>query len=92
MWQEFPFPTGIQIVLMKHEQEIAMKLLQTFGTKTLLYTGVVLGVVLFLTLLAQALAIAFYAAAFLVAVCAVGYLYNRLTDDPTNTTEGSESS
>ena len=58
-----------------------MKLLLSYGTKALFYLAIVLGAVIFLTILAQALAIAFYAAAFLAAVCSVGYLYRRLNDD-----------
>ena len=76
---------------MKHEQEIKMKLIETLGTKALLCIGVVLGAVLFLTILAQALAIAFYAAAFFAAVCAVGYCYHRITNDSKHT-NGSEPS
>lgn len=62
-----------------------MQRLKTLGTKALLYMGVVFGAVLFLTILAQALAIAFYAAAFFAAVCAVGYFYHRITDDSQHT-------
>ena len=71
---------------MKSEKrpEIAMKLMQFYGTKALLYLAIVLGAVLFITLLAQALALAFYAAAFLATVCAVGYFYHRITNGPTD--------
>jgi hypothetical protein len=69
MWQGFPFPTGIQIVLMKHEQEIAMKLLK--------YFGIALALAAFLTLSAHIVALGLYALCLLAAVAGGCFFFYR---------------
>jgi len=65
---------------MKHEQEIAMKLLKLYGTKTLMFCMGVLGTVLLISLLTQAVILAFLALSFIAVASGLTYLYVRKPD------------
>jgi len=76
----FLFPIGIQLILMKHEERIPMKLLKNLCSNTLIFIMSVAALLLVVSILGQALALGFYAVVLAVIISAISYLFFRGTN------------
>jgi hypothetical protein len=73
----FLFPIGIQLILMKHEERIPMKLFKTLCSSAFIFTMSVAALLLVISILGQALALGFYAVVLALTISAISYLFFR---------------
>jgi hypothetical protein len=78
----FLFPIGIKMILMNHKKRTPMKLLKTMSNKALRIILSIISVVLILTLVGSAVAVAFYALLLVTALAGVAYIILRPPYDP----------
>ena len=75
----FLFPIGIQLIPMKHEERIPMKLLKTICTTGLMYLMSLVSALIFIGLLIQVITLSFWTILLIGAAGSVIYFFTRGT-------------